>query len=229
LLTGKWDISHSMLLGPRVRDGTSGFHVVTPLVRKDGSTILVDRGFISNECVRHATQRAEDENEVEVIGVLRTSQARSAFTPDNNPQKNEWHWADVDAMSRYAGGEQTGVQPVYVEEIFGAPNTFLCSSDRANSCTDGHAGNAATRISNGIPIGRPPTVDLRNAHMSYVITWWGVHYQLGLPISYSVISTGILYLLSRQSCSPVFCSTKDVPSLGAFHVEITWYQSTLAS
>jgi surfeit locus 1 family protein len=171
LLRGKWDNRYSMLLGPRVRDGASGFHLVTPLVRKDGSTILVDRGFINNECVRHATQRAEDEHEVEVIGVLRTSQTRNSFTPDNNPQKNEWYWADVDAMSQYAGGEPAGVQAVYVEEIFGALNTFLYSSDRTNSRTDGHAGDAATRISNGIPIGRPPTIELRNAHMSYVITW----------------------------------------------------------
>jgi cytochrome oxidase assembly protein ShyY1 len=36
---------------------------------------------------------------------------------------------------------------------------------------EGHVGDAAMRISKGIPVGRPPTVDLRNAHMSYVITW----------------------------------------------------------
>ena len=37
---------------------------------------------------------------------------------------------------------------------------------------EGHAGEAGTRLSKGIPIGRAPTVDLRNAHLSYVITWY---------------------------------------------------------
>lgn len=107
-----------MLLGPRSRDGTSGFHVVTPLVRTDGSTVLVDRGFILNDFASRF-RCAEDDGEVEVIGVLRTSQTRNRFTPDNHPEKNEWYWADVVAMSEFAGGEQANVQPVFVEEIFG--------------------------------------------------------------------------------------------------------------
>lgn len=37
---------------------------------------------------------------------------------------------------------------------------------------EGHAGEASTRLDKGIPIGRAPTVDLRNAHLSYVITWY---------------------------------------------------------
>jgi cytochrome oxidase assembly protein ShyY1 len=37
--------------------------------------------------------------------------------------------------------------------------------------TEGHAGEAGTRLSKGIPVGRAPTIDLRNAHLSYVITW----------------------------------------------------------
>lgn len=36
---------------------------------------------------------------------------------------------------------------------------------------EGHAGEANTRLAKGIPVGRAPTVDLRNSHLSYVITW----------------------------------------------------------
>lgn len=39
------------------------------------------------------------------------------------------------------------------------------------SVAEGHAGEAETRLKKGIPVGRPATVDLRNAHLSYVITW----------------------------------------------------------
>lgn len=107
-----------MLLGPRVIDGTNGFHLITPLVRTNGSTILVDRGFIS-ELAAVKKKYPTPGEDVEVHGMLRESQARNNFTPDNNPAKGEWYWADVAAMAEYAGGESSNVQPVLVEEIFG--------------------------------------------------------------------------------------------------------------
>ncbi|OCH86046.1 mitochondrial protein required for respiration [Obba rivulosa] len=155
-LTGRWDMAHAILLGPRVRDGTQGHHLVVPLVRSNGSTVLVDRGFISADHADSALQSQED-GEVEVYGMLRMSSARNMFTPDNVPGKGEWHWADVDALAEYAGGQEANVQPVLIEEIF-----------------EGHSGDAAFRLSRGIPIGKLPLVDIRNSHMSYVATWYSL-------------------------------------------------------
>jgi surfeit locus 1 family protein len=116
VLRGKWDHARSMLLVPRVREGVHGAHVVTPLIRENGSTVLVDRGFVSNDFI--STYQRE-EGEVEVLGMLRTSQPRNNFTPDNHPEEGLWYWADVDAMAEFAGGEKARVQSVYVEQIFG--------------------------------------------------------------------------------------------------------------
>lgn len=107
-----------MLLGPRVRDGSQGYNVVTPLVRSDGSTILVDRGFVAKDAIQKKEYNHELQ-EVQILGMLRTSQSRNSFTPDNHPDKGEWYWTDVEAMAEYSGGERAGVQPVFVEEIFG--------------------------------------------------------------------------------------------------------------
>ena len=38
-------------------------------------------------------------------------------------------------------------------------------------CAEGHAGEAAIRLKEGIPIGKSPVVEMRNSHMSYVVTW----------------------------------------------------------
>ncbi|KAJ3985214.1 mitochondrial protein required for respiration [Lentinula detonsa] len=156
LIRGKWDHEHTMLLVPRVREGVHGAHVVTPLVRKNGTTILVDRGFVSNDYVDNMSFTKE-EGEVEVLGMLRTAQVRNRFTPDNLPEERKWYWNDVDGMAAYAGGEDNNVQPVFVEKIF-----------------QGHAGDADYCVSRGIPVGRAATVDLRNAHLSYVLTWFGL-------------------------------------------------------
>jgi surfeit locus 1 family protein len=106
-----------MLLSPRVREGVHGFHVIMPLIREIGSTVLVDRGFVSREFVNLLPKL--EEGDVEVLGMLRTSQKRNLFTPDNKPADGEWYWADVDTMAEFAGGEKAGIQPVLVEEIFG--------------------------------------------------------------------------------------------------------------
>jgi surfeit locus 1 family protein len=119
LTRGKWDHEHEILLGPRVRDGTHGYHLITPLVRTDATTILVDRGFISPDFADKTKRIEEPDVDVEVKGMLRSSQARNSFTPENHPEKGEWFWVDIDAMAEFAGGEQAGVQPVLVEEIFG--------------------------------------------------------------------------------------------------------------
>lgn len=107
-----------MLLGPRVREGRNGVNVVTPLIREDGTTILVDRGFITSEVSKdYSFDRPE--GEVEVFGMIRVSQPRNTFTPDNKPEQGEWYWTDVDGMAEYAGGERANVQPVLIEQIFG--------------------------------------------------------------------------------------------------------------
>jgi surfeit locus 1 family protein len=124
LIRGRWDHAHSMLVGPRTYDGTHGFHLITPLIRTDGTTVLVDRGFISKEQAQNPIQNLP-EGEVQVLGMLRTSQPRNKFTPDNEPEKGVWYWIDADAMANYAGGAEAGVQPVFIEEIFGKYRLIL--------------------------------------------------------------------------------------------------------
>ncbi|KAF5388466.1 hypothetical protein D9757_004620 [Collybiopsis confluens] len=137
LIHGKWDHEHTMLLTPRVREGVHGAHVITPLVRENGTTVLVDRGFVSNGFAENMSFTKE-EGEVEVLGMLRTSQVRNRFTPDNLPDERKWYWNDVEGMAAYAGGNEANVQPVFVERIFGCDvdedvRRTLRAQQRANS------------------------------------------------------------------------------------------------
>ncbi|KAK2461574.1 hypothetical protein APHAL10511_006037 [Amanita phalloides] len=191
VLKGRWDHARTMLVGPRVREGVHGVHVIAPLIRDNGSTVLIDRGFLSNE---HAADLAfqKEPGEVEILGMLRTSQRRNLFTPDNEPRSGKWYWNDVSAMAEYAGGDAAGVQPVFVEQIFGTYFYLLCLSVLIDTL-EGHAGEAHTKLSKGIPVGRPPTVDLRNSHLSYVITWYALS---------ALTSVMFLRLLRRRKQAP---------------------------
>lgn len=114
--TGTLRHDQEMLIGPRMRDGEQGFMVVTPLERADGSTVLVNRGWIPKR-LRDQRARARDSlptGEVTVEGLLRKPWKKNMFTPDNRPDKREFYFPDVKQMA-----ELTGAQPVWIEATMG--------------------------------------------------------------------------------------------------------------
>lgn len=194
---GHFDHSKTMFLGPRVRDGVMGYHIVTPFSRAEGGgMVLVNRGFVADkdiegqEAGRRLKPQAMPTGETEFVALLPRVYPPNAFTPDNDPVKNLWfhanpaqmaEWASQqsgvaplslqdntdhytpsagvaenvkDMLSRGSKNEAQRVLPVYLEEIF-----------------DGHAGDAAIKISQGIPIGRAANIELRNQHAVYAATW----------------------------------------------------------
>lgn len=105
-----------MLIGPRMRDGEQGFEVVTPLEREgDGTTVLVNRGWISK---KFQDQRTRPESlvkgQVQVEGLLREPYKKNMFTPENRVDKWEFYFPDVKQMA-----ELVGSQPILIEATLG--------------------------------------------------------------------------------------------------------------
>lgn len=149
--TGKFRHDKEMLIGPRTQDGKDGYMVITPLEREGGSTVLVNRGWISRE-KKYQQDRdpsALPQGEVTVSGLLREPWKKNIFTPNNDPEKGKFYFPDVQEMARVSGAE-----PVWIEETM-TPD-LLVSWDRETK---------------GIPIGRAPEVNLRNNHVQYIFTW----------------------------------------------------------
>ncbi|CEL57009.1 Cytochrome oxidase assembly protein shy1 OS=Schizosaccharomyces pombe (strain 972 / ATCC 24843) GN=shy1 PE=3 SV=1 [Rhizoctonia solani AG-1 IB] len=177
LLTGTWDSdpSHTILLGPRTRDNVLGYHVISPLIRGDGaSSILVNRGFVSRDNLEQAKQSipgarsdipktaglvadAAKQGTVQIVGMLTSAAKRNSFTPDNKPEIGEWYWTDTETMAKVASGRDGDVQPVLVDELF-----------------TGDGAEVSRRSTHGIPIGRPPEIELRNMHATYAATWYSL-------------------------------------------------------
>ena len=125
IVHGEWDHDHSVLIGPKVKEGKQGSNVVTPLKRPSASTILVDRGFVEKDLAEAVTGPARAEGTIEVTGMLRLQAKKNSFTPDNDPEKGLWHWPDIAQLVEHAGGPSAGVQPVLIEEIYGMPSCNL--------------------------------------------------------------------------------------------------------
>ncbi|CRK22852.1 hypothetical protein BN1708_017982, partial [Verticillium longisporum] len=100
--TGRLRHDREMLIGPRMRDGEQGYMVVTPLERDgDGSTVLVNRGWISKKMGDQRARSAEalPTGEITVEALLREPWKKNMFTPDNRPDKWEFYFPDVKQMA----------------------------------------------------------------------------------------------------------------------------------
>lgn len=54
------------------------------------------------------------EGGVEVVGVVRLSETRKPFVPNNDVERNRWHYRDLEAMSSV-----TGAEPIFIDADFG--------------------------------------------------------------------------------------------------------------
>ena len=201
-LRGRFDPSRTMFLGPRSRDGEQGYQVVMPFRRAGGGDdVLVNRGFVSLRNVlgerngKHLRVPITDgvNEDVTIQTLMPRISPPTWSTIPNAPQDNHWMLQNPKEMADYlnthpgptvplaslasAGAqgapatswrerlglgaesastaEQRPVLPIFLDEVF-----------------DGTPLQASIRVKSGVPVGRPPQIELRNQHAEYAITWY---------------------------------------------------------
>ena len=89
-----------ILLGPLVKDGSPGYGLILALDRPNGTTILLNRGFITTTratAIREGREMppgisADGTGEqVTVEGMLLKPSEKGMFTQDNDIERNQWH------------------------------------------------------------------------------------------------------------------------------------------
>lgn len=101
--------------------------------------------------------------------MLRDQEAPNSFTPVNQPEKDQWVFANIAEIARY-----TGAEPVLVDQIYGAPLDLASCSFLADplAFTEDHPGKVELLLREGIPVGRSASIELRNMHATYAATWF---------------------------------------------------------
>jgi surfeit locus 1 family protein len=122
---------------------------VVPFVRASGGTVLVDRGWISDELMNKASR--PDNGVMQVEGILRESEKPSRFTPENDPGKKDWFWIDTKGMAEAAGLEDVAPMVLYVADR--KPGVYPAG-------------------------GRVREVDIPNDHKQYATFWFGMAFVL---------------------------------------------------
>ncbi len=131
--------------------GEFGYQVITPMLRSNGSMVMINRGWVPYGNSDPSTRQAgQIDGEVEVVGVLRLPWHRRAwvrqFVVTNDPA-NKLYFDG--ALAEMAAAWDLDVAPFFVD-----------ANENANP--------------GGLPRGGQTILTVRNMHLSYVITWFSL-------------------------------------------------------
>ena len=125
-----------------------GYWVFTPAHLADGAFVMVNRGFVSEARKQEATRAAgQIAGPVEITGAMRWPEAHHWYSPADDPAHSLWYTRDTTAIAAAEGVRP--VAPFYVEQESPVPP-------------------------GGLPQPGKLVVHLRNPHLGYAITWYGL-------------------------------------------------------
>jgi cytochrome oxidase assembly protein ShyY1 len=136
--------------GSALRSDVSGpgYWVFAPAQVASGGVVVVNRGFVPEGRQDPATRAAgAATGRADLVGVLRWPESRGAFSPKDDPDRNIWFVRDPVAIA--AAKSWGEVAPFFVELESPQP-------------------------SGGLPRPGALKVNLRNEHLQYAITWYGL-------------------------------------------------------
>lgn len=146
-IRGRYLHDREMLILNKVRHGQAGFELVTPMSLESGGHVLAIRGWVPKAWPDGDIVRRRPEGVVEVTGILRAGARTSPWVPDNSPATGEWFFADAGQMGAHAGLKDA--RPYFVRL---RPSAAL----------------------EGYPKGPHASQKIRNKHLEYVVTWYGL-------------------------------------------------------
>ncbi len=129
-----------------VTDLGPGYWVMTPLRRDDGSSIIVNRGFVPSDR-RDPSSRAggEPTGNVGIVGLMRAPETGGLFLRTNDPANGRWYSRNIPQITQASG--LSDVAPFYVDAD-------------------------ATLNPGGLPVGGKTMLTFPNNHLSYAVTWY---------------------------------------------------------
>ncbi len=141
-LTGLYLHDQEMRLLSKTFHGQSGYHLITPFVLTSGSTVLVDRGWVP---AKGHPETKRPMAEQTIIGFLRMKTSKTAFTPANNLARNELFYIEPEEIA-------------HLKKLTTLLLFFVIEEVHPHQ--------------EGFPRATGLTLQLRNHHLQYAITWY---------------------------------------------------------
>ncbi|HWU96916.1 MAG TPA: SURF1 family protein [Oxalicibacterium sp.] len=135
-----------------VTDLGSGYWLLTPMRMRDGSIVLINRGFILPTTDISAENPSSSSPEVSITGLLRISEPGGGFLRHNDPTAERWYSRDVQAIA--AARKLQSVAPYFVDADAGSEVVVPGSTVR--------------------PVGGLTVIAFHNSHLVYALTWYAL-------------------------------------------------------
>jgi surfeit locus 1 family protein len=159
-VTGHFADDHATLV-QAVTDLGAGFWVLTPLERADGTTILVNRGFVPSDKREAATgPESHSDAPTTVTGLLRFSEPGGGFLRTNDPGAGRWYSRDVAAIAK--AHRLDHVAPYFIDAD-------------------------ATPNPGGWPMGGLTIVTFPDNHLVYALTWYVLALMVAGALAYTLL------------------------------------------
>lgn len=142
-VTGRWLQSRAALVLATTELG-GGYWVMSPLSLNDGSTVLINRGFVPTDKRDPATWQALGTGSETVTGLLRLSEPRGGVLRANDPGADRWYSRDVAEIAASRG--LSDVAPYFIDLERGAGRE-------------------------GLPVPGLTVIAFANNHLVYALTW----------------------------------------------------------
>ena len=149
-ILGRFRHDETVYLTGRTYEGNAGFHIVTAFESTKGDVFLVNRGWVS-EAYREPEKRpfTMSEDELVLDGIVRLPQRQGQFVPDNEPERGFWFTMKPDEVASFLGlGEAQ--QSYYIDAVR----------------------REGEKIK--LPIAAEVKIEVRNSHLNYAVTWYGI-------------------------------------------------------
>jgi len=135
-----------------------GYWVFAPAQLTTGGIVVINRGFVPEGRQDPATRAvATVTGTADFVGVMRWPESRGVFSAKDDPAHNLWFTRDPAGIATAKGWGE--VAPFYVELESPQP-------------------------SGGLPRAGPLTATLRNEHLQYAITWYGLASVVAVMFAY---------------------------------------------
>lgn len=129
-----------------VTDYGPGYWILTPMRLQDGSTVIINRGFVpTDKRLAETRQQGQITGSASVVGLMRAPEHGGLFLRKNDPANGRWYSRNIEEIAAANGLSDTA--PFYVDAD-------------------------ATPNAGGVPIGGLTQLKFPNSHLSYAITWY---------------------------------------------------------
>ena len=150
-LSGSFSHKDEVYITGKTYEGNAGFHVITPFNLSNNKIILINRGWVS-EGYRNPKKRKFSlvEGQIVLKGIIRFPQKKGYFVPENDGNNGFWFTIKPNEIINFLNLTSNQV----------INNYYIDALRQGEKLT--------------LPIGVTGKPKLRNQHLSYAVTWYGL-------------------------------------------------------